>query len=124
MMTGHDSRPQTLTVAIYGASLFMQAVAARLQRDHRLCTTRFDPQRPEACEQLRQLAPDAVLVEGSDPCALNAIDSITLTSNGAHPLVIGFDKTQNYQMVVLSGEHYPSTEAQHLIDVIASQHRV
>ena len=35
--------------------------------------------------------------------------------------MIGFDQTFNNQMVVLSGERYPSTEIQHLIDVISNQ---
>ena len=105
-----------LTVALYGNSLVLASIGARLERRTRLHTVTIDAKLPGAAEKLSALQPDVVVVDlgiaQPDPV-------VGLWKNRPEVLLIGVDLGAD-RMLILSGQPARALTAESLIQTLAA----
>jgi hypothetical protein len=108
------------TVVVWGSSLNMAGIAASLQADERLEVVRLNPHFAGDQAALRELRPEAIAFDLSDPTS--ALDHLLLSDlpQGSLPLLIGVDPNSN-EMLVLSGQAKQALRAADLVHVICSK---
>ncbi len=105
-----------LSVALYGSSLVLASIGARLERRMGLQTVTIDAALPGALEKLRELQPDVVVVDlgTAQPDPVMALWK-------ARPdlLLIGVDLGAD-RMLILSGQPARALTAEGLIETLAT----
>jgi CheY-like chemotaxis protein len=105
-----------LTVALYGNSLVLASIGARLERRTGLQPVTIDAALPGALERLNSLQPDVVLVDlgttQPDPV-------LTLWKARPELVLIGVDLAAD-RMLVLSGQAAHALTAEDLIETLST----
>jgi hypothetical protein len=104
------------TVALYGRSLVLASIGARLARRTGLHTVTIDTALPGAVEKLSELQPDVVVVDVG-----NAPSDPVMALWKARPelLLIGVDLGAD-RMMILSGQPARALTAEDLLETLAT----
>ena len=105
-----------LSVAIYGNSLVLAGIAARLERRTGLQTVTIAPAMPGALEKLSELQPDVVLL---DVGAAQADPVVAFWKAQPELLLIGVDLGAD-RMLILSGQPARALTAVGLMETLAT----
>ena len=105
------------TVALYGNSLVLASIGARIQRGTGLQPVTIDPALPAAIETLRALQPDVVLL---DLGTAQPDPFMALWKARPDLLLIGVDLGTD-RMLIFSGQPARALTAEDLIDALTTR---